>query len=290
MKIPPPLLYKTLFYVCNSYYAVTSIAVTLIIKLYISRFTTIEWARGDFVFITFRKWTILYVLSLIALVISFALITRQGEAVQTSAEASYTHETPILIIDPGHGGEDGGAVSADGTIESHINLAISLTTSDLARLLGWDVYMTRQDDISIHDSSAQTLREKKVSDLNNRAKLCNSIENGILISIHQNSIPSAKSVRGAQVFYNQISESVELAQTAQEIFNETINLDHKKSAKSIGDSSYLMKSVQIPAILVECGFLSNDSETQLLKSAEYQLKIALCIIGSIHTHTTAKQK
>lgn len=236
-------------------------------------------------FITFRKWTILYVLSLIVLVISFALITRQGEAVQTSAEASCTREMPILIIDPGHGGEDGGAVSADGTIESHINLAISLTASDLARLLGWEVYMTRQDDISIHDSSAQTLREKKVSDLKNRVKLCNDIEDAMLISIHQNSIPSAKSVMGAQVFYNQIPESAELAQTVQGILNQTVNSSHPKSAKSIGDSSYLMKSVHIPAILVECGFLSNDAETQLLKSSEYQLKIALCIIGAIHAHT-----
>ena len=241
-------------------------------------------------FITLRKWTIVYILSLVSLIISFALITRQGDAIQTSAEHTYDTNIPVLIIDPGHGGEDGGAVSADGTIESHINLTISLITSDLARLLGWEVYMTRQEDISIHDSSAKTLREKKVSDLNNRAKLCNSIENGILVSIHQNSMPSAKHVRGAQVFYNQISESAELAQTAQEIFNKTINCDHKKSAKPIGDSSYLMKSVQIPAILVECGFLSNDSETQLLKSPEYQLKIALCIIGSIHAHTSDRAK
>ena len=241
-------------------------------------------------FITFRKWTIIYLLSLVILVISFALITQQGESVQTSANASIIDQPLSLIIDPGHGGEDGGAVSADGTIESHINLALALTASDLARFLGWKVYMTREDDISIHDSTAQTLREKKVSDLKNRAHLCNSIENGVLISIHQNSMPSAKSVRGAQVFYNEITGSAELAQTTQEVLNQTINIDHKKSSKPIGNSSYLMKSVQIPAVLVECGFLSNSTETQLLKSPEYQLKLALCIICAVTTHVRAEEK
>ena len=241
-------------------------------------------------FITFRKWTIVYILSLIVLVISFALITQQGQVIQTSVGTSRISDVPVLIIDPGHGGEDGGAVSADGTIESHINLSISLTASDLAQLLGWDVCMTRDEDISIHDSTSQTLREKKVSDLKNRTTLCNNLKNGVLISIHQNSMPSAKTVRGAQVFYNEVTGGSELAQTVQQAFNKTININHKKDTKPIGNSSYLMKSVQRPAILVECGFLSNDAETQLLKSTEYQLKIALCIISAVATHLTTEEK
>lgn len=250
----------------------------------------IEWQRGGFLFITFRKWTIFYILSLIALVVSFALITQKGESIQTSAETSFANDVPILIIDPGHGGEDGGAVASDGTIESHINLAIALTVSDLARFLGWEVYMTREEDISIHDSSAQTLREKKVSDLKNRVKFCNDIRNGILVSIHQNSLPAAKSVRGAQVFYNEIAGSAELANTTQVVLNQTINASHKKEIKPIGNSSYLMRSVQIPAILVECGFLSNDAETQLLKSPEYQLKIALCVVSAVTVHAHTEEK
>ena len=199
-------------------------------------------------FITFRKWTVYYLLCLIVLVISFAWIAKRGEVVNTIASAYASDEFPVLIIDPGHGGEDGGAVSADGTIESHINLSIALTAEDLARFLGWNTVMTRDGDISIHDSTAQTLREKKVSDLKNRVLLCNNTENGILISIHQNSMPAAKSVRGAQVFYNSMDESHQLAQAIQDVLNLTLNQNTKKEIKQIGSNSYLMKSVSRPAV------------------------------------------
>lgn len=241
-------------------------------------------------FITFRKWTVYYFLCFITLIVSFVLIEKRGEVVQVIANASGSKEFPIIIIDPGHGGEDGGAVSADGTIESHINLSIASTSADLARFLGLKVVMTREEDVSIHDDTAKTLREKKVSDLKNRVSLCDSIENGILVSIHQNSMSSAKSVRGAQVFYNETNEGVELAQTIQNILNQTINSDHKKETKPIGSSSYLMRSVSVPAVLVECGFLSNDAECQLLKSTEYQRKISLCIIAAVSSYLHSSEK
>lgn len=238
-------------------------------------------------FITFRKWTIYYVLCLVALLVTFALITRQGESVQTAADAFVGESVPILIIDPGHGGEDGGAVAIDGTIESHINLAVSSTVADIARLLGWEVMMTRQEDISIHDDTAQTIREKKVSDLKNRVELCNAVEHGILVSIHQNSMPAAKSVRGAQAFYNENSGSPALAQAIQVVLNQTINVGRPKESKPIGGSSYLMKSVTIPAVLIECGFLSNEADTQLLKTAEYQRKLSVCIVSALTDYLRA---
>ena len=213
------------------------------------------------------------------LVICFALIMQKGGAVQ-SASVVAIQEFPILIIDPGHGGEDGGAVASDGTIESHINLSIALVAEDLAKLMGWTVCMTRREDVSIHDNGAQTLREKKVSDLKNRVKLCNRIANGVLISIHQNSLPSAKSVCGAQVFYNEYPGSDELAHTVQSILNQTINQNRNKEPKAIGNSSYLMKNVGMPAILVECGFLSNDREAELLQTSEHQKKLAVFIIAA----------
>ena len=241
-------------------------------------------------FITFRKWTVYYLLCLIALVISFAWIAKRGEAINTIADAYTSEGSPVLIIDPGHGGEDGGAVSADGTVESHINLSIALTMDDLARFLGWETIMTRDDDTSIHDSTAQTLREKKVSDLKNRVLLCDSAENGILISIHQNSMPAAKSVRGAQVFYNAVDGSPQMAQAIQSVLNQALNLNNKKEIKQIGSNSYLMKSVSRPAVLVECGFLSNETECQLLKTAEYQQKVALSIIGAVTNYLTSIRK
>lgn len=241
-------------------------------------------------FITFRKWTVYYVLCLVLLIFSFAMIAKRGEAVQVIANASGSEDFPIIIIDPGHGGEDGGAVSSDGTIESHINLSIAIASADLARFLGWEIVMTREDDISIHDNTAKTLREKKVSDLKNRVSLCDNIANGLLVSIHQNSMPSAKSVRGAQVFYNETNEGVELAQNIQNILNQTINFNHKKETKPIGNSSYLMRSVSAPAVLVECGFLSNETECQLLKSTEYQRKISLCIIAAVSSYLSSSKK
>ena len=241
-------------------------------------------------FLTFRKWTVYYLLCLVALIISFTLIAKRGEAVQTIANAYRPDDFPILIIDPGHGGEDGGAVSEDGTVESHINLSIALTSAELAKFLGWKTIMTREEDISIHDDTAKTLREKKVSDLKNRVSLCNNTPNGILVSIHQNSMPSAKSVRGAQVFYNTTNESAGIAQVIQNVLNQTINSDHKKETKPIGGSSYLMKSVSAPAVLVECGFLSNEAECQLLRTAEYQRKISLCIIAAVSSYLTSSEK
>lgn len=232
-------------------------------------------------FFTFKKWTILYLLSLAVLVFGFVAIMWQGEAVQTSADGTLSAQMPTLIIDPGHGGEDGGAVASDGTIESLINLSIAEKAADLAELLGWDVCMTRETDISIHDAGAETLREKKVSDLKNRVKICNQVENGILLSIHQNSLPGAPSVKGAQVFYNEQAGSLELAQAIQTVLNTTINQEHQKEVKEMGSSSYLMKNVTCPAVLIECGFLSNPEETQRLKTSSYQFEIAFCIISAL---------
>ena len=112
--------------------------------------------------------------------------------------ARMTQQT--LIIDPGHGGEDGGAVSVSGKSESQINLAIALELDQLMGFYGVPTVMTRSTDVSIHDPEASTLREKKVSDLHNRVALINQVENATLISIHQNSSPSP-SHRGIQVFY-----------------------------------------------------------------------------------------
>ena len=233
-------------------------------------------------FIIFRKWTAIYVISLIVLIIGFSMIMQQGKAIQASAD-TVDVQIPTIIIDAGHGGEDGGAVSADGTEEAKINLAIAHTAADLAHFLGWQVCMTREEDVSLHDNSAQTIREKKVSDLKNRVELCNSFDNCVLISIHQNSLPSAKSVRGAQVFYGNSEGSKELALSIQNVLNQTINNGRSKEIKYIS-GNYLMKHVLPPAILIECGFLSNAEETELLKSKNHQRKLALSIIAAVTIH------
>lgn len=232
-------------------------------------------------FFVLKKWTILYIICMFALTVGFVLLLGYGETVPASANIYLSGSTPILIIDPGHGGEDGGAVAADGTVESGINLSIAVKMADLAVFLGWDVIMTRETDVSIHGDDAKTLREKKASDLKNRVAICNQTQNGVLVSIHQNSFVGAPNVKGAQVFHNEQSESIALAQRIQDVINKTINKENPKQIKGIGNSSYLMKNVSCPAVLIECGFLSNPDEREHLKNADYQLKIAMQLFCAV---------
>ena len=201
------------------------------------------------------------------------------KAVETSVSVSAGKT--VWVIDAGHGGEDGGAVAVDGSKESDMNLAIARRLDALLVLLGEETRMTRTEDISIHDGSASTLREKKRSDLENRVELVNSTQGAILVSIHQNSLPSSKRTQGAQVFYGKKEWSAELANTVQRALNQTVNAGNEKTKKAIDASIFLMKNVTAPAILIECGFLSNESETALLKSGEYQQKLAVVIASGL---------
>ena len=202
-------------------------------------------------FLTFKKWTALYLLTLLLLFVGFAAILWQGSAVNASKNLRLeTAKELVLIIDPGHGGVDGGAVGADGTVESQINLAIGLQMEELAQLIGLDTRMTRREDVSIHDPEAQTIRAKKVSDLKNRAALINAVPGGVLVSLHQNSLPTAPNVRGAQVFYNGVPGSKELAEAVQAALNDVLNASPKMPEQT-GSGVYLMAHSEAPSILVE---------------------------------------
>ena len=126
--------------------------------------------------------------------------------------------------------------------------------------------------------SAGTIRQRKASDLKNRTALANSASSGVLVSIHQNSLPESRSVHGAQAFYNGAGEEIALA--VQEALNSTIN-DRPKEAKSAGSGVYLLSHAEIPAVLVECGFLSNPGETDLLNTQAHQTRLALVIFTSV---------
>ena len=187
-------------------------------------------------------------------------------------------EVPIIVvIDPGHGGEDGGAVSPGGVAESHINLAVSLRISDLLRFAGQRTQLTRSEDVTICDKGLDTIRQRKTSDLKNRVKLVEETENAVLMSIHQNSLPSSPVTHGAQVFWNRQEGAKELAASIQETLNATVNAGNSKQPRQIPDSIYLMKSISAPGVLVECGFLSNGPETERLQDPAYQLRLAAAI-------------
>lgn len=205
-------------------------------------------------FIVFGKKAF-YAIFALLLVLTAATVSMllPPEAVETSVSAP-TGKT-VWVIDAGHGGEDGGAVAADGSKESDMNLAIA--------------------------QRLDALREKKRSDLENRVGLVNSTQGAILVSIHQNSLPSSKQTHGAQVFYGKKEGSAEVANAVQLALNQTVNAGNEKTEKAIDASIFLMKNVTAPAILIECGFLSNENETALLKSGEYQQRLAVVIASGL---------
>lgn len=184
-----------------------------------------------------------------------------------------------LIIDAGHGGEDGGAVSLSGVPESGINLSIALKLDQLLGLYGTAPILLRNDDRSLHDPDAQTLREKKVSDLHNRVDIIEEHTGATLISIHQNTFQSQR-YHGAQVFYSPTADSKPLADLAQSLLRQTLDPSNDRVPTQIPESVYLMNHITCRAILVECGFLSNPEEDRLLQSDAYQLKISAALAAT----------
>lgn len=232
-------------------------------------------------FLVIQKRTIAVAVFLLVFFGAYAAVLWSGAntAPAFQEQPAAREVTPVVVIDPGHGGADGGAVAADGTTESQINLAVALKLREILYLTGVDTAMTREEDISIHSDTAQTLREQKISDIHNRAEIVERVPGALLISIHQNSLPQVRSVHGAQVFYNTAQGSDLLARSIQEVLNSSINTERPKQEKRIDPSIYLMSHVACTGVLVECGFLSNDSETALLRQEDYQMKLAVLIAG-----------
>jgi N-acetylmuramoyl-L-alanine amidase len=205
----------------------------------------------------------------------FAAVFWVGRQTAVTAFAA-REEAVTVVVDPGHGGEDGGAVSADGVLESQINLAVAQRVNHLLRFAGQRTVMTRTEDVSVH-TEGDTIRKRKVSDIHHRVDVVNGTENAVLLSIHQNSLPSSTVTHGAQVFWNRQEGAETLARVVQDSLNGSVNVGNEKQPKKISDTIYLMKNVTAPAVLVECGFLSNDEETGKLQEPSYQLTLAAAI-------------
>ena len=157
------------------------------------------------------------------------------------------------------------------------NQLIARRVRDLLTFAGVPTTVTREGDAAIYDPGSATLREKKVSDLHNRAALVNGTEGAVLLSIHQNSLPSSVVTHGAQVFWNREQGADALAQSVQDALNAAVNAGNEKKTKAIPATVYLMKNIHAPGILVECGFLSNREETVLLQQPAYQTRLAAAI-------------
>lgn len=212
----------------------------------------------------------------------FLGITWAGNrTVTVMAQRSPVEREYTIVIDAGHGGEDGGAVSCTGVMEKQINLEISLKLNDLFHLLGCKTRMIRTDDRSIY-TTGDTIARRKVSDLKERVRMLEETENPILVSIHQNLFPDAR-YSGAQVFYGRAGEGQGLAEELQSIFRQTINPGSNREAKQ-GKNIYLMEHTPCTGVLVECGFLSNPEEEALLRGKDYQQKICIVIASTLANH------
>ena len=181
-----------------------------------------------------------------------------------------------VIIDAGHGGEDGGAISCTGRAESTYNLEIALRLNDLMHLLGIDTQMIRSTDTSVY-SQGDTIAAKKISDLKNRVSQVNNTENGLLLSIHQNTFTESQ-YSGAQVFYAPEGEGAQLAELLQNAICQTINIGSNRRSK-MGTGVYLLEHIERTGVLIEWGFLSNSEEEAKLRDKSYQQKL-VCVIGS----------
>lgn len=204
---------------------------------------------------------------------------RETEDVSSMGE---TKDIPDVVIDPGHGGEDGGASGADGTLEKELNLMISENIRDLLGLFGIRVQLTRSGDHLLYDyynDLDDYTGKMKTYDLRNRLKIAESSGAKLFLGIHMNKFPQPK-YRGLQVYYSpNHPESAGAARMIQEYTKNFLQPENTRETKRATSAIYILKRITMPAVLVECGFLSNEEECALLNTPEYRLRAA-CVIGA----------
>lgn len=215
-------------------------------------------------------------LGIIAVIAIFGYVKSEIISVNTTAEPSYT-----VIVDAGHGGFDGGASASDGTVEKDINLNIAQKVSAILRLNGYNVIMTRDSDTGTEDDSSAAIAKRKKSDLTNRLQLMRDNTDAIFVSVHLNKFTTS-SANGAQVFYTKnYKQAYDLANCVQSSIKKHIQPENMRVVKQGTDSTYLLKNAAVPAIIIECGFLSNADELEKLKNDDYQSQMAIAICAGI---------
>ncbi len=184
-------------------------------------------------------------------------------------------------MDAGHGGEDGGAVGVNGLVEKEINLAIALALADDLKASNFPVVLVRDSDYSVGDQTLSTVAERKRSDTKRRVQLVEETGDCILVSIHQNQF-SQSQYKGAQMFYSpNNSESALLAECIRQSVVGSLQPENTRQNKEAGEDIYLLTHCQVPGVIVECGFLSNPEEANLLGQEEYQQDMAAAIYNGI---------
>lgn len=210
-------------------------------------------------------------------------IIRQTEKniVSVIATESNQYKDFIFILDAGHGGEDGGAVAYDGTLEKDLNLRICNNISLYFDIFGIDYVIIRNGDFSVGNTNLPTIRKRKASDIYKRYEIINSYENSVLLSIHQNMF-SVEKYSGTQVFYDgKYNESEELAKILQFTVRSSLQPENNRKTKKTDKSIYLLYEAKRPSVMVECGFMSNIKELSSLRNTEYQSKLSFIITKGI---------
>ena len=228
--------------------------------------------------ISFILFSLVFIFLVSAFYFAFTFFReRQG----TLPSAQIQKELPTVIIDPGHGGVDGGAVGGE-LVEKDLNLDIALSLRDMLKSRGYEVILTREIDLMLSDPEVTS--SKKASDLSARLKIMKSTENAVFVSIHMNAF-SDKRYGGLQVYYSANDErSRALALLIQEKTVATLQPNNTRKIKEAGENIYLLNRATCPAVLIECGFLSNGDDCSSLASESYRLKLAEVFFYSIEDY------
>ncbi len=214
-----------------------------------------------------------------AILSGLVLLTTTVLQITGTIAVSQTQDRSYLLIDPGHGGADGGASTADGALEDDINLSIGLTLRDMLTACGYEVEMTRTEDTSIRHDDDNSNRSWKINDMYNRLELYNGAQ--MTVSIHQNHF-SQSQYHGTQLFYStNCPESRDIASSIRKQVVAMLQPDNKRELKPASDSIFLLDRTERPAVIVECAFLSNPEEATLIQDPEYQQKMAFAIFCGI---------
>ncbi|MCR1934479.1 N-acetylmuramoyl-L-alanine amidase CwlD [Clostridium tepidum] len=221
------------------------------------------------------------ILTTLIIFISFSFIIK----VNVFNNLNSVNEKKIILIDPGHGGMDGGAVAKDGTLEKDINLDISKILKNQLKKEGYKVIMTREDDRGLYsEGKGKKIRRKKIEDLNKRCELKKTSNCDMFISIHLNMFEQSQ-YYGAQVWYSNNEDSKRFAHILQNNLREELDENNKRKEKAAKNNYKILRdNDEMPSVIVECGFLSNSMELERLKNKDYQQNISKAIVKSVNEY------
>lgn len=233
------------------------------------------------------------IITLIICALVCVIIIFSSNMTGASEQSSYASEegSPVtVIIDAGHGGEDGGTQSRDGLLEKDLNLDIAERLSLIFSQNGVNVIMTRSDDRLLYDKNGDYKGRKKALDAQARLNIASEDPNAIFISIHQNYFSSSQ-YRGLQVWYSgNDNRSMELAQYIQSGVKNTLQPNNNRQIKLAGSNIYLLEHIKNPAVLIECGFLSNPEEAKRLSDPTYRQNLSEVIYRSVTEYIKTSEK